>query len=165
MHLNRALQISFASLVFLLGIGALAATGALADPLTCVQVQEKLTSHNGAILAKLAAEVEGRRHKLGPLKTLVINGVSAIEVGGNCDVTVTLEVKLKRKIRRDASGQLKVGAHVAVSMPNDHVLDINFDNLHITDVNLSHTMEVGEQAYKAVANLLMPRTQTLNVEI
>ena len=67
---------------------------------------------------------------------------------------VRANVTLKRKVRRDAHGTVKMQARV--SSLDLAQRKICYDSARVTDVNLSRTLGIGERVYKWVANIVLP---------
>jgi hypothetical protein len=92
----------------------------------------------------------GYRYEISNLKTLVINRVESIS-GSQCHLNARANVTLKRKIRRDASGTVSMKGDLYVNAGK-----ICIANPTVTDVSLSHTLEIGESVYQWVANKSLP---------
>lgn len=99
--------------------------------------------------------VAGKSVKLTKRKRLVVRGVDWVS-GTNCNITTKLNVKLKRKIRRDATGSIKVGGQLYMNGG-----DFCIKNMKVKSVNLSHTTGLGESIYKWVANKVIPNNTCL----
>lgn len=96
-------------------------------------------------------EVKGFSYKISDRKRLVVNGVESIS-GSNCNIRAKLDVTLKRKIRRDAHGDVTVKGTLALR--NGKICIVNTS---VADVDLSNTLNLGESVYKLVANKAMPK--------
>lgn len=103
------------------------------------------------IVDQIGRQVAGTSFKINRRKTLVVHGVGDLSFSG-CQATLRLHVTLKRKIRRDATGVIKLKAKVS-SFDRDEVC---LSNVHVADVSLSHTLGIGEGIYKQVANKAIP---------
>lgn len=99
--------------------------------------------------------VAGKTVKLTKRKKLVIRGVDWVS-GTNCNITTKLDVKLKRKIRRDATGSIKIGGQLYMNGG-----DFCIKNAKVKSINLSHTTGLGERIYKWVANKVIPNNTCL----
>lgn len=126
---------------------------AKAQSLNCAQVQNLGTRYNDQLLNAVNGKVAGKTHRINRRKKLRINRVDAVQFNG-CRMNVRANVTLKRKIRRDAHGTVKMRARV--SSLDLAQRKICYDSARVTDVNLSRTLGIGERVYKWVANIVLP---------
>lgn len=117
-----------------------------------------LESVQPLILNAVNNNVAGYSHRINRRKRLVINHLKDISFNG-CRVNIAMDVTLKRKIRRDARGTVKMRADITDFSFVDKRLC--YQNARVTDVNLSRTLSIGEAAYKWVANKALPNGQCL----
>ncbi len=166
---NRTFKLAFLSAATALSATAvsIASMGAAqAGPLTCQQIQEKVNNHAESFRAGLDAAIGGHSHKLGPLKSLVIKSVDSFgDGGGDCKVSAVLQVKLKRKIRRDANGTITMSARLSANETSPGSLDVTLTELHAENVALSNTMKIGENAYMLALNVLLPSSRPFHVDL
>lgn len=166
---NRTFKLAFLSAATALSATAVSVASmgaAQAGPLTCQQIQEKVTNHAESFRAGLHAAVGGHSHKLGPLKSLVINSVDSFgDGGGDCKVSAVLQVKLKRKIRRDASGTITMSARLSADETAPGNLAVTLTEIQAENVSLSNTMSIGENAYKLALNFLLPSSRPFQVSL
>jgi hypothetical protein len=164
---RRPLKLAVFSMALALSTVAVSATSvgnAQASPLSCQNIDDNLALFGETIRMQLNARVAGLELKISNLKRLVSHGVNSITAGGgNCEVTVVAQVTLERKLRRDAHGTITMRAHVdadAVTEPltKKTILDLRFTKIHVTDVSLSHTLEIGESFYQWIANKILSNT-------
>ena len=99
------------------------------------------------IQQKMNSQVAGDSYRINRRKRLNIHGVNEVNFHG-CTVRTSMKVTLKRKIRRDAHGNVGIKANVASFNGNQVCLS----NVKVTDVNLSRTLGIGENIYKLAAN-------------
>jgi hypothetical protein len=95
------------------------------------------------------------------LKKLVIKEARNITFTG-CRITLELKVKLKRKLRRDASGTIIVSGYVSKAQfyGNKHIF---IKNASIDKVRLSNTLRIGEKFYRWVADKTFPSNQRFSL--
>ena len=122
--------------------------------LPCSTVEIIGTHMERQILDKINAQSAGQRIKINKRKTLVIKEVSNLSFSG-CNALIKANVKLKRKIRRDAIGNIKLKGKVTAYTRDEVCLS----NVKVVKVNLSHTGVLGEAVYKAVANKVIKNKQ------
>ncbi|WP_114389254.1 hypothetical protein [Notoacmeibacter marinus] len=132
----------------------------LADPapaqaqVNCRVVQSIGNALAGDIRDQMNARVAGARYEISRRKTLIIRGVDRVRFDG-CRMRADLSVTLKRKIRRDASGSIRLGATVQ-SFTRDRVC---LGGVGVEKVSLSRTLNIGERWYKRAANRALPNRQ------
>jgi len=103
------------------------------------------------ILNQINASVVGAEYKISKRKKLIIKKVKSIHFKG-CKAIVVADVKLKRKIRRDANGVIRITAVVDACTRREVCLK----NSKIDKVRLSNTLRIGEAMYKWIANKVLP---------
>ena len=103
------------------------------------------------ILNQINAVVIDTKYEISPRKTLLIKNVKSINFKG-CKAIVDVEVKLKRKIRRDAKGTIRITAVVDRYTGNQVCLIKS----KVDKVRLSNTLRIGEGFYKWIANKVLP---------
>jgi len=91
--------------------------------------------------------------RLNRRKTFEVYSARSVSTDG-CDVSGRFNVKLKRKIRRDASGHMDVKARI-------NRFTGCFEDIKVTELKLSYTLRVGEAIYRHVANKKLPETLCL----
>ncbi|MCP1198473.1 hypothetical protein [Notoacmeibacter sp. MSK16QG-6] len=148
-----------------LTLGATAAIGAVtlaafAEPAPAMaQVDCRVVETIGNALAgdirnQMNARVRGTRYEISRRKTLVIHSVDRVRFDG-CRMHANLSVTLKRKIRRDATGSVRLGATVQSFTPDRVCLG----GVGVEDVSLSRTLGIGERWYRRAANRALPNQQ------
>lgn len=135
----------------LLSMSILAAAASMVSTSAMALECAGLTVPDNFAKAVINAEVQGFSYKISDRKRLVVNGVDAVS-GSNCNLRATLDVTLKRKIRRDAHGTVVVKGTLAV---RDNKICVV--NPSVADVDLSNTLNIGEGVYKLVANKALPK--------
>lgn len=128
-----------------LAVGSLASTSAMALECGGLSVPDSIAK------AVINTQVKGFSYKISDRKRLVVNGVESVS-GSNCNIRAKLDVTLKRKIRRDAHGDVTVKGTLALR--NGKICIVNTS---VADVDLSNTLNLGESVYKLVANKAMPK--------
>ena len=127
--------------------------------LNCSVVESLGTELTPVILSRINEEVSGESHRINRRKTLVINQVKDISFRG-CTIILKLDVVLKRKIRRDASGIVEL--HGEISSFDLQKRKLCYKNAKVANVNLSHTLGIGEGFYRWIANLVLPDNGCFN---
>ncbi len=137
-------------------------TSAMAQ-INCTFVESYGNADNASILEQVNNQVAGAVYDVGrtKLKKLEIKRAKRISFDG-CKVTVELDVKLKRKVRRDARGTIIVSGTVyrAQFYGDKHIL---VKNASVDKVRLSRTLRIGEKFYKWVADKTFPNKQRFNL--
>jgi len=103
------------------------------------------------ILNQINASAAGSEYKISKRKKLIINKVKSIHFEG-CKAIVVADVNLKRKIRRNANGTVRITAIVDKYTKKQVCLK----NPKLDKIRLSNTLRVGEGFYKWVANKVLP---------
>lgn len=146
-----------------LAISLLAATSSAAqderdlseDRVFCeiVEISGNSAEMNARILTDINRDFAGRTERISRRKSFVLQRATEITFSG-CKMRMRFDAKMKRKIRRDASGTVDVVATMrnfrigSSSRPGRAcVKDAKIDN-----VSLSNTLRVGEFFYKKVGN-------------
>lgn len=137
---------------------------ARADELTCGEIDFLGALFDARIEAELDEQVAGTSKRINRRKRLVINHIQDVRVDG-CRITVVANVTLKRKIRRDARGTVTLKGNVTVDNLGGSVFDLSFSNVRVTDVSLSNTLRIGEAVYRWVANIVLPNSRSVRVEL
>ena len=96
-------------------------------------------------------EIGGTTTRINSRKSLKIHYAHNLSFDG-CKLKMKLRVKLKRKVRRDAVGNIRMSARVS-SFSRTRVC---VRNAKVEGVNLSHTTSLGEAVYRMVANQSLP---------
>jgi hypothetical protein len=144
------LLLSAASLLF--------ANGATAQALDCGSVEEFGNNFSNIILNQVNNRVAGTSKRINRRKTLRINRVESLSFSG-CTVYTKANVTLKRKIRRDAHGHVRMKATVSSFNGNRVCLR----SPRVTSVSLSRTLKIGEAVYRWVANKILPQSICFNI--
>jgi len=147
-----------------IGAAAVTPTTAHAANLTCSQIEFLGALFDTRLEAELDTRVAGEEYRISRRKQLRINGIKDVTVNG-CNITVVADVTLKRKIRRDADGTVTMKGKIAVNSLGNDKFELRFTDIEVTDVSLSHTLGIGEAAYGWVANLVLPDSGTVIVEL
>lgn len=108
----------------------------------------------GTIQREMNNQVAGMSHRISRRKTLQIHGMNGVSFNG-CTVNTSMRVTLKRKIRRNAHGNVSIRAKVS-SFSSDRVC---LTDVKVTKVNVSRTLRIGEGFYKLAANKAIPNNQ------
>lgn len=103
------------------------------------------------ILNQINTSAAGSEYTISKRKKLIINKVKSIHFEG-CKAIVIADVKLKRKIRRNANGTVRITAIVDKYTKKQVCLK----NPKLDKIRLSNTLRVGEGFYKWVANKVLP---------
>ncbi|MFO7565219.1 MAG: hypothetical protein R6X02_21420 [Enhygromyxa sp.] len=90
----------------------------------------------------------GVEHRVSKRKTLVVNWIISIN-GGECKVAIEADVTMKRKVRRNAHGTMKLEGKLALIDG-----DVCMIQTRVTDFDLSHTSKIGEFVYEKMAGEL-----------
>ena len=110
------------------------------------------------ILAQINQGMQGESYKINKRKTLKIHKLQSISFDG-CRIKGNLKVTLKRKVRRDAHGNVKIRADItSFNLANKRFC---FKNAKVTNVNLSRTLRIGERVYRWAANKALPNNKCL----
>lgn len=141
----------------LAALAALTAAPAAAEPIRdCTTIGILGNAFAGAFLQDMQSDIAGRSYRINRRKTLVIHGVDAVAFAG-CRVDATLDVTLRRRIRRDAHGTMKVHATVtSVDLQHPGGVEICIADPQLDRVRLSNTLRLGEAVYRWVANIALP---------
>ncbi len=108
----------------------------------------------GTIQREMNNQVAGMSHRISRRKTLNIHGMNGVKFNG-CTVYTSMKVTLKRKIRRNAHGNVSIKAKVSSFSANRVCLS----DVKVTKVNLSRTLRIGEGFYKLAANKAIQNNQ------
>lgn len=100
-------------------------------------------------------QIAGAEYKVSDRKTLVVHGLESIS-GSGCNFRAVVSVTLERKIRRDASGTVVLKGQLHID--GDQIC---ISNASVADVDVSHTLNLGEQVYEWVANRALPNNLCL----
>lgn len=149
-------RITLAALT-LAALTTLTAAPAAADPIRdCATIGTFGTLFANAFLHDMESDIAGRSYRINRRKTLVIHGVDTVTFAG-CRVDATLDVTLRRRIRRDAHGTMKVHATVtSVDLQHRDGVEICIADPRLDRVRLSNTLRLGEAVYRWVANIALP---------
>lgn len=140
------------------------ARSAHAALLDCEQVGNAVTTFGELIRQKLDEEVAGYEYRISSRKRLVVHGIASVSNGqGDCEIEIVANVTLKRKWRRDAHGTMTVRGHVDVDEVEPGTFDIHFTDAYVSDISLSHTLDIGEFFYALRANMVLPDSQSVRI--
>jgi len=139
------------SLLVVLTLTLMALSGQSKAALPCGAVEILGNHMQRQVLDKINSLAAGYTYNISPRKKLIVRSASDVSFSG-CSATLKLNVKLTRKLRRDAIGNIVVKADVK-SYTGDEVC---FSNVKVKKINLSNTTGLGESIYKAVANKAIP---------
>lgn len=151
MHHFKKLFLTF----FLTNLLALANSYAALD---CSVVEQFGNLAASYVDDQISDQVVGTKHKISDRKTLHIRDVENVRFVG-CTIKMELKVKLARKIRKDAFGNIGFKATVK-SFDRSRVC---VKDTKVTSVNLSHTTGLGEAIYKMVANKVIPNNKCFSL--
>jgi len=105
---------------------------------------------NASILAQINAGAAGSETRISRRKRLRVNRISRVSFSG-CRTHIDANVTLKRRIRRNAHGNVRMSAQVSFATRRLCILRPRVDR-----IRLSRTTRLGEAVYRAVANRAMP---------
>jgi hypothetical protein len=137
---NRLLMTAFVFTATWIG------TGAPARALDC----DGFDIPDEVAAALISPQIAGKEHEISKRKTLVIHGLESIS-GSECNFRAVVDVTLKRKIRRDASGTVVLKGQLHIDGGQ-----ICISNASVADVDVSNTLNIGEEFYEWVANAALP---------
>jgi hypothetical protein len=164
---RRLARLGLFSAALLLGTFVLSASTARtahAAPLTCDQVRNSVITLGEVIRQKLDEEAAGFEYRISSRKRLVVHSVASVSNGqGDCEIEVVANVTLKRKLRRDAHGTMTLRGRVDVDAVEPRTFDLFFSDIYVSDVSLSHTLDIGEAIYAWVANIILPDSRSLRI--
>lgn len=126
--------------------------------LNCRVVESVGNANSIKILNQINSEIEGTVYKISPRKKLILKKVRKVHFDG-CKIIVDVEAKLKRKIRRDAKGTIRISA-IIDSFNRDRVC---VKKAKVDKIKLSNTLRIGEKFYKWVANKVLPNNHCFNI--
>ena len=107
---------------------------------------------------QITDQIVNTKHELTNRKTLHIIDVEDVNING-CNVQMKLQVKLTRKLRKDAFG--KIGIKATIKTFNRSRVCLK--NPKVTSVNLSETLDLEEEIYKLVANIVLPHNKCFDL--
>jgi hypothetical protein len=126
----------------------------------CNAVESLGNNFQSQILSEINKGVAGKSYKINRRKTLIIHRVETVSFDG-CRIQAKTKVTLKRKVRRDAHGNVKIRADItSFNLASKRLC---YGNAKVTDVNLSRTLRIGEAVYKWVANKVLPNGKCINI--
>lgn len=123
--------------------------------LSCDQIESIVAAANPLLVARFNESFAGYEKKLNRRKTLRINHLESFYTDG-CSASMDLNVTLKRKIRRDATGTVEVHGTLSATLLDAHNATVCLSNPEIVDMDLSHTTELGEEFYELRGNGKLP---------
>ena len=151
--------LSVTSVVVLMGAATFASKATAG---TCELIQPK----QRILLSLLNARVAGTSKRINRRKTLIIKKVVSIRSyqnrGRHCRISARVNVKLRRRIRRNASGYINIRGDISVALQGRR-LRVCIKNSKITKIRLSRTLRIGERFYRWVANKVLPRNHCFRV--
>ena len=107
----------------------------------------------------------GFEQRINRRKTLRINRLESASFNG-CQVDINLNVTLKRRIRRDATGRVSIRANItSVNLVTGGRAEICVRNPEVRSVHLSHTLRIGEAFYRRAANRALPDNTCVTVPL
>lgn len=112
-----------------------------------------------SIREDLHAEVAGDTYRISRRKKLVIHSVDRVWFEG-CRMRALQSVTLKRRVRRDAHGTVRLGADITDA--NLRTREVCYDRARVEDVSLSRTLGIGEAVYRWAANRVLPDNDCLS---
>lgn len=143
---------------------SLYATQADANESLCRSIE----GNKGQILRMINDRIAGMEYTISKRKSLVIKKARSIhDIKSNgrfCRIKVDLDAKLKRKLRRNASGRIVVRGDLELRYLRGN-WSACVHNSKVTSVKLSHTARIGEGVYRKVANKTLPKKWCLPVDI
>ncbi|MEM7555937.1 MAG: hypothetical protein AAF378_17940 [Cyanobacteria bacterium P01_A01_bin.84] len=129
--------------------------------INCNAVESFGNAYKSQILTKINDSVAGKSQKINRRKTLRVNQVKSVSFD-KCRIKVSTHVTLKRKVRRNAHGTVKMRADItSFNLPSKRLC---YKNAKVTDVNLSRTLGIGEAIYKWVANKALPNNKCITLK-
>lgn len=128
-------------------------------PIDCAVVESLGSALSADILDGINERVSGASHRISRRKTLIINNAQSVSFSG-CQLGLNLDVTLKRKIRRNAHGNIVLRGNISSFDLAER--EICYTGLSVTDVDLSRTLRPGEAAYRWVANAVLPNSGCLS---
>ena len=117
----------------------------------CVTTEREGNRYAPLIIAQINAYAAGESYTISRRKKLYINRINSISFEG-CRVTIVANVTLKRRIRRDATGNATITATVSSYSLSNFCLQ----NPKLDKLKLSNTLRIGEGFYKWIANKVVP---------
>ncbi|MEM9169095.1 MAG: hypothetical protein AAGC56_05530 [Pseudomonadota bacterium] len=94
-------------------------------------------------------------HRLNRRKRLTMQSVRNVEVDG-CRVSLRADVRLRRKVRRNANGYANLSGRIdSINLADRRAC---LSRLNVGRVRVSNTTRIGERAYQIVANKAIPNT-------
>ena len=143
------------SLMFILALTLLGTPNIANAQMSVSQAKAAVNKSESAILDQINAEMKGQSFRISKRKKLVIKQATKFELSGNL-VYLTFDVKLKRKLRRDAHGYIIVkgtyGFNFSGTSPQ-----VCLSNPSVTKVKLSNTLRLGEAFYRKFAGGALPK--------
>lgn len=126
--------------------------------ISCPQVESIGKQFNAVLLEQINAKVAGKKKKINPRKTLHIKSVQWIKFDG-CSIKARINVKLKRKVRRDAVGYL-IASGTVRSFDGKEVC---IKSAKIHKIRVSNTLKIGERFYRWAANRSLPKDECYKI--
>lgn len=127
-----------------------------------------INDNSREIINVLNRNVEGEVMKLTKRKKLLIKKVNRIvnakSKGRFCQINVDADVVLKRKVRKNAKGTVRVRGDIEISTRGGR-LQACVNNSKVTKLKLSHTRKLGEKIYKKVGNKMMPKQMCFPIDL
>lgn len=159
MTFHCAPKLVVAAVTFILanvGLTALQERNAHAAPLTCAEIQVGTGLYNDRIIAGFEEQLAGEEFRITKRKTLRIDGLAELYADNDCNLTVVVNVTLKRRLLPDAHGTATVRAHVtSAEVTESTTLELYLDHKRVTNVELSHIGEVRERIFESLANFVI----------
>lgn len=163
---NRSSKLALCSLTMLLATAAamVGAQDAHADPLTCDDINARVRDRNDEVKSKLAVELSGKKHRL-LLNDLLLTGVASVQpIDGQCALTLVVNAKIDRKLRKDAVGTITMRVQASGNSTSATGFDLSISHPHIESVDLSRTHKIAEKGYKAAGNFLLNEEATIHLD-
>jgi len=157
--MNAKINIKSFLLILTILISSMSLTVSAQSRLNCRVVESVGNANSVKILNQINSEIEGVVYKISPRKKLILKKVKRVYFDG-CKIIVDVEAKLKRKIRRDANGTIRISA-IIDSFNRDQVC---VKKAKVDKIKLSNTLRIGEKFYKWVANKVLPNNHCFNIK-
>ncbi len=127
---------------------------ASAQPADCDLVQNVGRGANDFILEQINSQVAGTRERISRRKTLILREAESVSFNG-CAMTLDIRATLKRRVRRNAHGRIRMRASVSRFTNRE----ICLSNVRVADIRFSRTARIGERFYRRAANRAVPNNQ------
>ena len=126
--------------------------------ISCSQVESLGNQFKSTFLEQVNKKIAGKKKRVNRRKTLHIKKMAWVTFNG-CKIKARVNVKLARKVRRDAIGHI-IASGVVKSFDGEK-LCIKSAKIH--KVNVSNTTKIGERFYRWAANKSLPKNKCFKV--